>query len=153
MWTGWRNALQRWKANHDANLERLGKRRALGWATYHHRSNLERLGSVTHWAWATEGEDNRWFSLPPKAAPASRIHRRPHISPVCGLVRIRTRRLLHANHESRTGTKPERLATQTHQRAFMENACHGTAGQSSRWIRNPADKGCTLPRCGVPTFP
>ena len=40
-----------------------------------------------------------------------------------------------------------------HQRAFMENVYHGTAGQSSRWIRDPADKGCTLPRCGVPTFP
>ena len=53
MWTGWRNVLQRWKANHDANLERLEKRRALGWATYHHRSNLERLGKRRALGWAT----------------------------------------------------------------------------------------------------
>ena len=62
--------------------------------------------------------------FPPSESPSFPIHRRPHISPVCGLVRIRTRRLLHANHESRTGTKPERLATRTHQRAFMDNVCH-----------------------------
>ena len=53
MWTGWRNALQRWKANHDANLERLGKRRALGWATYHHDSNLKRLEKRRVLGWAT----------------------------------------------------------------------------------------------------
>ena len=59
--------------------------------------------------------------LLPYESPSFLIHRRPHISPVCGLVRIRMRRILNANHERRTGTKSERLAAQAHVRAFMEN--------------------------------
>ena len=39
--------------SYHANLERLGKRRVLRWATYHHRSNLERLEKRHALAWAT----------------------------------------------------------------------------------------------------
>ena len=114
--------------------------------------------------------------FPPQESPSFPIHRRPHISPVCGLVRIRTRRLLHANHESRTGTKPERLATRTHQRAFIgpyvpwnsrsivavdKESCgqglHASALRRSYIPMNGALPGivpaCTLPRSGVLTFP
>ena len=104
--------------------------------------------------------------LPPYKSPSFPFHRRLHSEPVCGLgSTVQTRRIPNANHECRTGTKPERLAAQKHMRAFMENACtlplplprlppqrgglwcgskNANLMTSDRAL-NRTEKGCTLP--------
>ena len=114
---------------------------------------LKGWGSVTRWRGQPKGEDNQWFSFPLRNPPAflSIAALIFHQSAdwfvfVRGGFFMRTTRA--GRGQSRKDWQRGRISEPS-----CDDTCHGTAGQSSRWIRNPADKGCTLPRCGVPTFP
>ena len=129
--------------SYHANLERLEKRRVLRWATYRMIQTLKGWGSVTRWRGQPKGEDNRWFSFPLRNPPA--------FLSIAALI----------FHQSADWFVFVRGGF------FMRTTRAGRGQSRKDWqrgrISEPSwkmcamgaqlDKGCTLPRCGVPTFP
>ena len=107
---------------------------------------LKGWGSVTRWRGQPKGEDNRWFSFPLRNPPA--------FLSIAALIFHQSADwfvFVRGGFFMRTTNAGRGQSRKDWQRGRISEPSWKMCAMNQ--LRPAANQGCTLPRCGVPTFP